>query len=190
MSKMKIILFVALCGQLLLGAEPKNLLKNGDFKAGTAEWKLMKKDEFKKVKDPVVKNGVLSVDVPQIASGSYLVLSSPLKIVNGETYKVRFDMKVEGKSDKIQVSANIDKKANSRTHLGLYTGIKKIGEGWKRYTIHFKAAKIGSSTKPTFRFNIGAVKGKVSLRNCTVVKDASVQVSKPKGTKPSIEELP
>ena len=181
-----VIGFVGVCGAT-------ELLENPQFKEGFKEpWLLTySAKEYKgKVRQPQVSTKgeglpVVNQGVSHASAAHYIRLEQAVDLKEGTTYLCSFEFKHEGPEGKLSVHTNADKAP--WTNAGLRMRVP-VDSGWQRFETRFTAKDVDYENGPVLRFSIGELKGRVSLRNCSLAEVAGEKLDKPQVKVSRMEE--
>ena len=191
---MKQYVMVGLVGMCGISSAAE-LLVNPDFKKGwDLPWRLAysTKEYSGKVRQPQVsKEGdglpVVNLNVPHASATHYIRLEQKVDLEEGITYLVNFEFKHQGPPGKLAVHTNSERPP--RTNSGLRM-VVPVDAGWQRFEARFTATKVDKSNGPVLRFSIGDLKGRVSLRNCSLKSVEGPSLAKPEVKVTRLEEAP
>ena len=177
-------------------ANGKEILPDPSFEKGLEVWGVKITEEYKGSVKPVVNEGVFSIKVPNASKGAYLVLYSVAEMEDKKVYQLTLEMNLDktnpirfatndreekvkkGKKKKKKAPMNRDDKI---VHMGLYKLVKDITPGWKKHTLTFKSESISSKVTPHVKICLGGMKGKIEIRNCSLVELPEGATPKAKG---------
>jgi hypothetical protein len=168
----RVVLLLTLLPSSLQAAE---LLQNGDFAKGLAGWEARSHKEFQAIKPRIGRatgGNVVSVSISKPAAPGYLVLSQEVDVKSQKTYRFSAEMRLQGDGPVVMVVRQIRDPADI---YGCRMQMKPAAN-WQRFELTFQATSIDPSNPPYARIGVGGIKGRIDIRNCSLMEVSGVQV--------------
>ena len=152
---------------LTLYATGGEMLQNGDFRRGVQGWRFNKDPSYEHCFPKVTReNGqsVVTINVPQVAKATAALLVQDVTVENDRFYELSVDLRMEAEEEVQLVckQRGAPWKAN-----GLFRKVTPT-KRWQRFVMHFKGTNVDPENPPVFRIDLGLLKGKVHIRNCSL----------------------
>ena len=160
-------------------ASAVEMLDNADFANGLQGWRYHHHEDHRDVEAEIGREAgqpQLSFQTRVAARAPYMMLSQMVDVVEGKTYRYSVEARIQGEGRAFLAVKQLERPfASNGCHMPL-----AADESWQRFEVTFKASGIETAKPPHALIMMGEVRGRVSVRNASLVP-VEAEVTSPRG---------